>query len=89
MVSGDLGQGESAEEEPWVRTGVGGFVTEPEPCLPVLTTLVYPCGIKMGDGLYLQTPSAPFHIVSISKDGQMNALGVNKPTLLVLSFPQS
>lgn len=43
----------------------------------------------MGDGLYLQTPSAPFHIVSISKDGQMNALGVNKPTLLVLSFPQS
>lgn len=44
---------------------------------------------KVGDGLYLQTPSAPFHIVSISKDGQMNALGVNKPIFLVLSFPRS
>lgn len=88
MVSGELGQGESAAEEPWVRIGVGGFVTEPEPCLPVLTTLP-PMSDKVGDGLYLQTPSAPFHIVSIAKDGQMNALGVNKLTLLVLSFPRS
>lgn len=32
---------ESAEEEPWVTAGVGGFLTEPEPRLPVLTILVY------------------------------------------------
>lgn len=33
---------ESAEEEPCIRTGVGGFLTEPKLCLPVLSTLVYP-----------------------------------------------